>query len=155
VKNGVPIGQPTDVSWLYVYPKGIRALVLYIKENYGNPPIFITENGMATSNTKTIEQSLEDEQRIAYHYGHLTYLLEAIKEGANVKGYFIWTFLDDFEWILGFTMRFGITYVDYKNGLRRYPKHSAIWFNKFLNGKNTSNWLLGLVDREPSSSFSY
>ncbi|KAG5538995.1 hypothetical protein RHGRI_019521 [Rhododendron griersonianum] len=151
-KNGVPIGQPTDVSWLYGCPKGIRSLMLYIKDNYGNPPIFITENGVATANNGNIEQSLEDEQRITYHYEHLTYLLKAIKEGADVKGYFIWSFLDDFEWRLGYTVRFGITYVDYKNRLRRYPKRSAEWFNKFLQGNNAStNWLLGITEREAPS----
>ncbi|KAI8545744.1 hypothetical protein RHMOL_Rhmol07G0061800 [Rhododendron molle] len=141
----------TALSGLYGCPEGIRALMLYIKDNYGNPPIFITENGVATANNGNVEQSLEDEQRIAYHYEHLTYLLKAIKEGADVKGYFIWSFLDDFEWNSGYTVQFGITYVDYKNGLRRYPKNSAKWFNRFLQGKNAStNWLLGITEREES-----
>ncbi|KAI8545747.1 hypothetical protein RHMOL_Rhmol07G0062100 [Rhododendron molle] len=131
--------------------EGIRALMLYVKDNYGNPPIFITENGVATANNGNVEQSLEDEQRIAYHYEHLTYLLKAVKEGADVKGYFIWSFLDDFEWRFGYTVRFGITYVDYKNGLRRHPKNSAKWLNMFLQGKNAStNWLLGITEREAS-----
>lgn len=74
------------------------------------------------------------------------------REGADVKGYFIWSFLDDFEWSFGYTVRFGITYVDYKNGLRRYPKNSAEWFNKFLQGKNAStNWLLGITETEAAS----
>lgn len=74
------------------------------------------------------------------------------REGADVKGYFIWSFLDDFEWRFGYTVRFGITYVDYKNRLRRYPKRSAEWFNKFLQGKNAStNWLLGITEREAPS----
>ncbi|KAL7234163.1 hypothetical protein ACSBR1_017704 [Camellia fascicularis] len=152
VKNGVPIGEPTALSWLYVYPKGIGKVVLYIKHNYGNPPIIITENGVAEANNPTLslKESLEDELRITYHYEHLTYLLKAIKKGANVKGYFIWSFMDDFEWALGYTARFGITFVDYEHDLGRYPKDSAIWFNKFLQGKYliSRSSAFGLIERE-------
>ncbi|THG03572.1 hypothetical protein TEA_022949 [Camellia sinensis var. sinensis] len=82
VKNGVPIGEPTALSWLHICPKGIGKVVLYIKHNYGNPPIIITENGVAEANNPTLslKESLEDELRITYHYEHLTYLLKAIKE---------------------------------------------------------------------------
>ncbi|XP_059649064.1 beta-glucosidase 12-like [Cornus florida] len=80
-KDGVPIGQPTDLSWLHMYPKGIRALILYIKDYYGNPPIVITENGVgdADNSTLPIKEALEDNLRILYHHGHLTYLSKAIK----------------------------------------------------------------------------
>ena len=60
------------------------------------------------------------------------YVCNFDREGVNVKGYFVWSFLDDFEWNAGFTVRFGLNYVDYKNCLKRYPKHSAYWFKKFL-----------------------
>ncbi|GMP41911.1 hypothetical protein CsSME_00011844 [Camellia sinensis var. sinensis] len=152
VKNGVPIGEPTALSWLHICPKGIGKVVLYIKHNYGNPPIIITENGVAEANNPTLslKESLEDELRITYHYEHLTYLLKAIKKGADVKGYFIWSVMDDFEWALGYTARFGITFVDYEHDLRRYPKDSAIWFNKFLQGKYliSRSSAFGLIERE-------
>ncbi|XP_059649063.1 beta-glucosidase 13-like isoform X2 [Cornus florida] len=149
-KNGVPIGQPTALSWLHVCPQGIRELVLYIKDYYGNPPIVITENGVADANNSTlpVEEALHDNLRIIYHHGHLTYLSKAIKEGVNVKGYFVWSFLDDFEWAYGFSARFGMNYVDYKNGLKRYPKCSALWFKRFLQRKkllfrpSMSHWLV-------------
>ncbi|KAK2973622.1 hypothetical protein RJ640_022270 [Escallonia rubra] len=135
VKNGIPIGQPTALNWLFVCPKGIRYLMLYITKKYKNPAIYITENGVADMNNSTlpVEQALKDEVRIKYYEAHLWYLQKAIKEGANVKGHFVWSSFDDFEWDAGFTVRFGIFYVDYKDGLKRYPKHSALWFKKFLH----------------------
>lgn len=54
------------------------------------------------------------------------------RDGANVKGYFAWSLLDNFEWSEGYTVRFGINFVDYDNGMKRYPKNSARWFKKFL-----------------------
>ncbi|CDP07696.1 unnamed protein product [Coffea canephora] len=132
--DGVPIGQPTGLNWLFICPKGIRSLVLYIKEKYKNPPIFITENGLAESRNDSIprEVALKDVIRIKYHESHLWYLQKAIKEGANVKGYFAWSFIDDYEWDAGLTLRFGLNYVDYKEGMKRFPKLSALWFKKFL-----------------------
>ncbi|KAF8041057.1 hypothetical protein BT93_B3086 [Corymbia citriodora subsp. variegata] len=85
------------------------------------------------NSTLPLEQQLADPMRIDYYYRHLQYLLKAIKDGVNVKGYFAWSLLDNFEWGSGYTVRFGINYVDYKNGLKRYPKHSAIWFKSFLS----------------------
>ncbi|GLT35465.1 hypothetical protein SLA2020_352550 [Shorea laevis] len=71
-KNGVPIGEPTEASWIYIYPKGIRELVLYVKSNYMNLPIYITEHGMADFNNKTspIKEALNDSLRIKYHSLH-------------------------------------------------------------------------------------
>lgn len=134
-KDGVNIGQPTPLGWLYICPWGIRKLMLYIKEKYNNPTIYITENGMATANNASvpIKEDLNDTLRTTFHRGHLYYLSKAIKEGVNVKGYFVWSFLDDFEWDSGFAFRFGLGYVDYKNGLKRHLKHSAYWFKKFLH----------------------
>lgn len=57
------------------------------------------------------------------------------RDGASVKGYFAWSLIDNFEWSTGYTVRFGINFVDYKNGLKRHPKHSAIWFRNFLQHK--------------------
>lgn len=133
-RHGVLIGPQAASSWLYVYPSGIRSLLLYIKQKYNNPLIYITENGIDEFNNSTLplEKQLSDYTRIDYHYRHLLYLREAIKDGVKVKGYFAWSLLDNFEWASGFTVRFGINYVDYQNGLRRIPKGSAYWFKNFL-----------------------
>ncbi|KAK1683796.1 hypothetical protein QYE76_044644 [Lolium multiflorum] len=134
VRNGVPIGPRAASPWLYIYPRGLRELVLYIKDNYGNPAIYITENGVDEANDKSLplEESLKDYARIEYHHKHLIALMSAIRDGANVKGYFAWSLLDDFEWSSGYTVRFGLNFVDYNDGLKRYPKLSAHWFKKFL-----------------------
>ncbi|KAJ8760062.1 hypothetical protein K2173_010918 [Erythroxylum novogranatense] len=137
-RNGIPIGPQAASSWLSVYPRGIRDMLLYIKKTYPNTPvIYITENGIDEFNnsTLTLEQALEDNMRIDYYYHHLSYLQRAIQDGVNVKGFFAWSLLDNFEWDSGYTVRFGINFVDYKNGLKRYPKHSAKWFKRFLKKK--------------------
>ncbi|KAL5760552.1 hypothetical protein ACOSP7_019065 [Xanthoceras sorbifolium] len=136
-RNGVLIGPPAASFWLHVYPKGFRDLLVYVKENYNNPIIYITENGVDEHNNSTLslEQALTDPLRIYYYQSHLSYLHKAIQEGVNVKGYFAWSFLDNFEWSEGYSVRFGLYYVDYKNNLKRHPKKSALWMQKFLKKK--------------------
>ncbi|XP_075647170.1 beta-glucosidase 17-like isoform X5 [Castanea sativa] len=135
-KDGIPIGQPTAADWLFVYPRGIRELMLYVKKKYNNPPIYITENGVDDNDSLPIQKALNDSLRIKYYHCHLSNLLKAIRAGVDVRGYFAWSFLDNFEWESGYTLRFGITYVDYKNGLTRYLKSSAFWFKNFLQKEN-------------------
>ncbi|XP_058779379.1 beta-glucosidase 12-like isoform X1 [Vicia villosa] len=133
-RNGIPIGPPAASSWLSIYPNGLREVLLYIKKKYNNPSIYITENGMDDLDDPTIslEKALEDTIRINYFYDHLYYLQTAIRDGVNVKGYFAWSLFDNFEWSSGYTLRFGIYFVDYNNNFNRYPKKSAIWFKSFL-----------------------
>ncbi|KAG9156710.1 hypothetical protein Leryth_021975 [Lithospermum erythrorhizon] len=133
VKNGKPIGDPTGVNIFFVYPKGLEDLLVYTKEKYNNPTIYITENGMGDSN-KSMKEYINDWQRVDFYYRHLSAIQNAIRKGVKVKGFLLWSFLDTFEWGSGYTMKFGICYVDYENkGLRRYPKQSALWFKKWLN----------------------
>ncbi|ESR52296.1 hypothetical protein CICLE_v10031179mg [Citrus x clementina] len=137
-KNGFPLGQPTGSDWLSIYPKGIRELLLYLKKKYNPPPIYITENGVGDVNSSSwsIGYALNDTVRVNYYNDHLSYILEAINSGGvDVRGYFAWSFLDNYEWEYGYTTRFGITYVDYKDGLRRSLKNSALWFKKFLRNQ--------------------
>ncbi|KAF8769384.1 hypothetical protein HU200_006611 [Digitaria exilis] len=133
-RNGVPIGPQAASSWLFIYPRGFRELLLYVKENYGNPTLYITENGVDEVNNQSLslQEALKDDTRIDFYHKHLLALQSAISDGANVKGYFAWSLLDNFEWVNGYTVRFGINFVDYKDGLKRYPKSSAHWFTKFL-----------------------
>lgn len=135
-KNGKPIADRANSIWLYIVPRGMRSLMNYIKQKYGNPTVIITENGMDDPNNllTPIKQALKDDKRIRYHNDYLTNLLAAIKEdGCNVKGYFVWSLLDNWEWAAGYTSRFGLYFVDYKDNQKRYPKNSVQWFKNFLN----------------------
>ncbi|KAI4385360.1 hypothetical protein MLD38_003396 [Melastoma candidum] len=135
VRNGVPIGQQAASSWLSIYPYGIYELLRYVKSEYNNPIIYITENGVDEYNnsTLTLEQQLADTTRVKFYHDHLSNVKKAIDKGVKVKGYFAWSLLDNYEWSSGYTVRFGINYVDFKNGQKRYPKLSAAWFKKFLH----------------------
>ncbi|GAB4832633.1 hypothetical protein Ancab_006651 [Ancistrocladus abbreviatus] len=138
--KGEAIGEETALSWLYIYPEGLNDLLTYVKQKYNNPPIVITENGMADANNAsiTLAEALNDTKRINYHKDHLTVLLRTIEEDkVNVTGYFAWSFLDDFEWYSGYTIRFGLHYVDFDT-LKRTPKASVSWFKNFLNVGNTT-----------------
>ncbi|KAJ0674336.1 putative beta-glucosidase [Helianthus annuus] len=81
----------------------------------------------------SLKKALKDEKRVKYYNEYLTNLLAAIKEdGCNVKGYFAWSLLDNWEWAAGYSSRFGLYFVDYNDKLKRYAKDSAIWFKNFL-----------------------
>ncbi|KAH1231486.1 Beta-glucosidase 13 [Glycine max] len=131
VRNGLLIGPKAASDWLYVYPPGIQGLLEYTKEKFNNPIIYITENGIDEVNDG--KMLLNDRTRIDYISHHLLYLQRAIRNGVRVKGYFAWSLLDNFEWNAGYSLRFGLVYVDYKNGLKRYRKRSALWFKIFLH----------------------
>ncbi|KAL3719481.1 hypothetical protein ACJRO7_004445 [Eucalyptus globulus] len=130
-KNGVPIGPRANSGWLYIVPWGVNKAVTYVKENYGNPYMFLSENGMDDSGNVTYLEGLHDSTRINYYRSYLQELKAAIDNGANVNGYFAWSLLDNFEWLLGYTARFGIVYMDF-NDLSRHPKMSAYWFKQLL-----------------------
>ncbi|CAJ2628154.1 unnamed protein product [Trifolium pratense] len=133
-KNGVPIGPRAYSYWLYNVPWGLYKAIIYIKEHYGNPPVILSENGMDDPGNVTFAKGLHDTTRINYYKGYLTQLKKTIDDGANVIGYHAWSLLDNFEWRLGYTSRFGIVYVDFKT-LKRTPKMSAYWFKQLLTKK--------------------
>ncbi|KAK4280720.1 hypothetical protein QN277_012304 [Acacia crassicarpa] len=133
-KNGVPVGPKANSYWLYNVPWGMYKALMYVKERYGNPTVILSENGMDDPGNITLAKGLHDTTRINYYKGYLTQLKKAADEGANVVGYFAWSLLDNFEWRLGYTSRFGITYVDFKT-LKRYPKMSAYWFKQLITKK--------------------
>ncbi|XP_026389820.1 beta-glucosidase 42-like isoform X1 [Papaver somniferum] len=134
--GGEAIGEKAASEWLYIVPWGLRKLLNYVAQKYQNPKIYITENGMDDEGDPKalLHEMLDDKKRVGYYKGYLAAVSQAIKDGVDVRGYFAWSFLDNFEWAQGYTKRFGIVYVDYKNGLTRHPKSSALWFSRFLKG---------------------
>ncbi|KVI07550.1 hypothetical protein Ccrd_014126 [Cynara cardunculus var. scolymus] len=116
-------------------------LLNYVAQRYNNPPIHVTENGMddEDNDTSPLHEMLDDKLRVAYFKGYLASVSMAIKDGVDVRGYFAWSLVDNFEWQQGYTKRFGLVYVDYKNGLARHLKSSAYWFMKFLKGEDGKN----------------
>ncbi|KAL0553765.1 hypothetical protein IC582_007669 [Cucumis melo] len=146
------IGERAASHWLHIVPWGIRKLAVYLKYKYGNPPVFITENGMDDPNKRSIplEKALKDDKRIRYHRDYLSNLSIAIgQEDCNVQGYFAWSLLDNWEWNMGYTVRFGLYYVDYKNNLTRIPKASVQWFQSMLKSEDKH------MNQTIHSSYSY
>jgi len=107
-KSGV-----TDLNW-QIYPKGIYCALKDLKQY--NKPIYILENGLADKN---------DTKRAKFIIDHLKWIHKAISEGIDVKGYFHWSLIDNFEWDKGFTPRFGLVEIDYNNDLKRIPRKSS------------------------------
>lgn len=135
-RNSIPIGPHANSYWLYIVPWGIYKAVNYVKETYGNPTMILAENGMDQPGNVSITHGVHDTTRIHYYRDYITELKKAIDDGARVIGYFAWSLLDNFEWRLGYTSRFGLVYVDYKT-LNRYPKDSAFWFKHMLSKKRS------------------
>ncbi|KAF3448831.1 hypothetical protein FNV43_RR09544 [Rhamnella rubrinervis] len=95
---------------------------------------FYNFTGVPEPNNSTVpvKEALKDSIRIRYLHGHLFYLLKSVKDGVNMKGYYVWASHDNFEWASGYTIRFGLTFIDYKNNLKRHLKYSALWLKMYL-----------------------
>ncbi|XP_024007504.1 myrosinase isoform X3 [Eutrema salsugineum] len=118
----------------YYYPKGIYYVMDYFKNKYSDPLIYITENGISSFGNETREVAVNDTKRIDYLCSHLCFLRKVIKEkGVNVKGYFAWSLGDNYEFCKGFTVRFGLSYVNWTDLNDRNLKASGQWFQKFIN----------------------
>ena len=123
--------ERTQMGWV-VYPDGLRDLLIDFKHRYpGLPPVYITENGMA-SDDRVVDGRVTDEQRVRYLNTHVAAVDQAMRAGVPVKGYFAWSLLDNFEWSYGYEKRFGIVHVDYTTQ-QRTPKDSALALKAFLD----------------------
>jgi len=122
----------TDMGW-EVFPGGLSELLLRLNAEYSLPPVYITENGAAFKD-EVIDDHIADIDRTAYLRSHIASLADAFEAGVNVRGYFVWSLLDNFEWADGYSKRFGIVHVDYATQ-RRIIKDSAFWYRDFLRGK--------------------
>lgn len=124
--------EKTDIGW-NVYPEGFYKILTAIHQQYGDVPIYITENG-SCYNDEPINGTVADDGRIRYLEKHLTALHRAITSGVPIKGYMTWSLLDNFEWAEGYNMRFGLVHVNYRT-LVRTPKESYFWYQEFLKTK--------------------
>jgi beta-glucosidase len=105
----------TEMHW-EVYPEALTRILLWVKERYGNLPVYITENGAAFYDPPhAIDGRVEDPLRIEYYRQHLRAAHDAVAKGVNLRGYFTWSLLDNYEWAAGYSRRFGLVHVDYSN----------------------------------------
>lgn len=143
-------GQPLKVAyskentretmpWLYKVPAALYYGPKFLYERY-KKPILITENGVAVNDVVSLEKShdrlvetitIKDSKRIDYYQSYISELLRAKQDGVDIAGYFAWSLFDNFEWAYGFTARFGLVYIDYKD-LKRYPKDSFYFYKKLI-----------------------
>ena len=121
--------ERTHIGW-EVCPEGLLKLLTDLNQAYSLPPVYITENGAATDD-KVIDGAVDDEQRCRYYQSHLSSVDQAIRKGVDIRGYFAWSLMDNFEWSEGYKMRFGIVHVDYETQ-ERTPKRSALAFKETL-----------------------
>ncbi|XP_006652510.1 beta-glucosidase 16-like isoform X3 [Oryza brachyantha] len=133
-RNGKQIGGSTAFDTYFVVPKGIESAVMYVHDRYKNTAIYITENGYSQhSDTNIKELIINDVERVNYLHDYLSYLSSAIRKGADVRGYFVWSIVDNFEWTFGYTVKFGLYHVDFDTQ-ERIPRMSATWYKDFLTG---------------------
>jgi len=126
VSRTIPLDKPrTAMDWEIV-PEGFTDLLLSIARDYPGLPMVITENGSAFEDTPDASGFVADTDRTAYFTTHLAAVAEAIRHGADIRGYLAWSLLDNFEWAYGYAKRFGIVRVDYETQTRT-PKQSALY----------------------------
>jgi beta-glucosidase len=121
----------TQTAW-EVCPDALADVLLWVRERYGDVPLYVTENGAAFYDPpRAIEGRVRDPLRVDYYRTHLRAALRAIEQGVDLRGYFAWSLLDNFEWSLGYSMRFGIVHVDYATQCRT-PKDSALFYARVI-----------------------
>jgi beta-glucosidase len=139
--NGEPVMvdaedvERTAMGW-EVYPDGLFELLVRLHDEYELPPLYVTENGAAYADHRS-NGTVEDPRRISYVERHLDAIARAIDYGIPVHGYFLWSLLDNFEWAMGYSCRFGIVYVDFAT-LERVPKASYRWYRALIAAQRSS-----------------
>lgn len=119
--------EKTDMGW-NVVPDFCRKMLGWIDRRYNHPPIYITENGCALPGEDDVTVAINDTRRVDFINRYLAACHTAINEdGVDLRGYFVWTLMDNFEWALGYSKRFGLHHVDFATG-KRTPKSSALWY---------------------------
>ncbi len=138
-----PLGTYSETGW-EVFPQGLTDLLLWFKHTYGDLPLYITENGAAFFDPPTAhvdpesgERRVRDPLRMDYLRKHLGAIHDAIQQGVDIRGYMLWSLMDNLEWSLGYSKRFGMVHVNYVT-LERTPKDSARWYSKVIASNGAS-----------------
>jgi beta-glucosidase len=127
--EGYPV---TEFGWP-VIPAGLTELLTTLAKRYGDrlPPVYITENGCSVADEPDADGGIDDQPRIVYLDGHIRAVADAMRAGVDVRGYLVWSLIDNFEWAEGFHQRFGLVYVDFESQ-RRTPKASYGWYRDMI-----------------------
>jgi beta-glucosidase len=124
----------TETDW-EVYPDGLFDTLKWVRQRYGNMPLYVTENGAAFYDPPAASNGrVDDPLRVEYYRNHIAAVLRAIRQGVDVRGYFAWSLLDNFEWAHGYSKRFGIVHVDYETQ-KRTPKASAVYYGEVIGSR--------------------
>jgi beta-glucosidase len=126
-------GYPMTTNDSPIVPHALREMLVSFQDRYKEnlPPIFITENGCSFADEVGPDGKVHDPERIDFLESHLTAVREAMDHGVDIRGYFVWSLLDNFEWSKGYAPRFGLVHIDYGNQ-RRTPKDSYEWYRKLV-----------------------
>lgn len=141
-----PVKQPgavySETGW-EVFPQGLIDTLSWVKSRYGDIPLYVTENGAAFADPPTVAgDMLDDPLRVEYLRQHIAAVRDAIAAGVDVRGYFVWSLLDNFEWALGYSKRFGIVHVDYATQ-RRTLKASARFYSQAIAANRATGARVG------------
>ena len=128
--NPNPHAQYTEMNW-EVYPNGLFDILTRLHTHYHAPKIYVTENGCSYSDAPDENGQDQDQRRIDFLQQYLSGVQQAVADGVPVAGYFVWSFLDNYEWTKGYSQRFGLVYVDYETQ-QRTPKNSAYWYRDVI-----------------------
>ena len=128
-----PPGPLTDGGWA-IEPDGLREALVEVTRTHRPPPLFVHEAGAAYDDDRDPDGEVRDDARIRWLHSHLDAAREALDEGVDLLGFFVWSFLDNFEWSEGYRHRFGIVHVDYET-LERTPKASARWYRQVIEDR--------------------
>jgi beta-glucosidase len=131
--EGAHSGREYTATGREIYPTGLYDLLMKLKKDYGNPTLYITENGAAFAD-RLEDGCVHDRPRIAFLDGYLSEAARAIRDGADIRGYFIWSLIDNFEWNVGYSARFGLVYVDHATQ-RRVVKDSGFWVGEMIRSQ--------------------
>jgi beta-glucosidase len=131
-----PEAQRTDMGW-EVYPDGLYRVLARVAADYEPAAMYVTENGAAFGDVRGHDGRVRDPERQDYLESHIGSVAQAVAEDVPVKGYFVWSLLDNFEWAHGYSKRFGLVYVDYPT-LERVPKDSFYWYRDFVASQRSA-----------------